>query len=133
MTTSVQPRALTVPRVAERLNLSEQQVRSLIRHGLLAARQPGRRYIVPLAAVEEFLANTQRTLEEYGGALYTVEEAAALLDLTVREVREMIRRRQLHAVRPRNPLIAPCEHGRIVIPAVSIDRLLNGTPSEEAA
>lgn len=54
------PLACTVPEAAQRLGMSQQQLRRLIRDGLFrAVRPPGRqRYTVPLTSIDEYLAGT---------------------------------------------------------------------------
>lgn len=53
------PRAAwTVAEVAERTGMPESRVRALIRGRKLRAIQTGQRYIVPVAALDEFLAGS---------------------------------------------------------------------------
>ncbi|MCI2420729.1 excisionase family DNA-binding protein [Saccharopolyspora sp. K220] len=51
-------RAVTVAGAAEQLCLSAWQVRKLIKDGKLRARNTGKAYIIPVAAINEFLAGS---------------------------------------------------------------------------
>lgn len=54
----VERRAFTTKEVAAQLGITGNQVRHLIRRGLLRARNTGKAYVVPLQALDDYLAGT---------------------------------------------------------------------------
>lgn len=60
---AVQPLAVTVPVAAVQLSMSEWSVRELIRTGQLRARSTGKRYIIPVAQIEAYLAGSDSPIQ----------------------------------------------------------------------
>jgi excisionase family DNA binding protein len=56
-------RAFTTKEVAEQLGITGNQVRHLIRRGLLRARSTGKAYVVPVQALDEYLAGADRPIK----------------------------------------------------------------------